>query len=277
MKRLKKSVFPGPFLLLLFIGFVLEGDRAYAAQDATISEMTADVYEAPDEESAVLETRKEGERVRVSDKDKDGWHKVKLKRPRDGFTYGWIHKDSLKFGGGKKSKKESSARTNYHPEDKSFSVMAVYDVPVSAASVELGMNLGSDWRLSARAGVTEYKQTATGTGISYEVTGRDIFALGEYMVLYGAKYRLGIAAGLGVSMGTTLKDKTILGNPVSSSFQAMGGIGKGTIRYFLGESIALHGEVGFRYLTKSNVVVGGNIVNLTLNSVLGAIGLAIEF
>lgn len=276
MKVLRKYVFQ--FILavsLIYIPFV--GVRsAKAATNATIREMTAEVYEAPDEDSSVLETRKEGESVRVSDRDKDGWHKVKLKRSREGFKVGWIHKDSLEFSGSSKSKK-LGRRSVYNPEDKSYSLMAVYDVPVSAASLEAGISIDPEWRLSARVGVTEYSQTATGSAATYEATGRDLFAVAEYMVHHGAKYRLGIAAGLGVSMGTTLKDKTAVGAPVSPTFSAMGGMAKGTMRYFLGESFALHGEVGFRYLTKSNVEVGTNIVNLTLNSIIAGVGLAIEF
>jgi len=68
-----------------------------------------------------------------------------------------------------------------------------------------------------------------------------------------------------------------LGAPVSQSFMAMGAMGKGTLRYFFTSSVAFHGEVGARYFSKSNVQVGSNIVNLSLNAIVAAVGLAIEF
>lgn len=250
-------------------------DHAHAATSATIRDVTVDVHEGPDEGTPVLEVRKAKEKVKVSDKDKDGWHKIKLKRERDGFKFGWIRAESLKISNSDRS--DSGESSAYSPDHVQFSMMAAYDVPTSGAVIEAGVQASRDFRVSLRAGVKTYAQDAASTAITYGVQGREVLALGEYRFAESGAMSFGVAGGLGASLSTTMTEKTTTTLAKSASFTAIGGMAKVTGRYFFTKNIALHAEGGVRYFSKSNIEVGTNIVNLALTSVVGAAGVAFEF
>lgn len=250
-------------------------DHAHAATSASIRDVTADVHEGPDEGTPVLEVRKAKEKVKVSDKDKDGWHKIKLKREREGFKFGWIRAEALKFSGSGHSDSDSSSP--YSPDAVSYSIMAAYDAPTSGAVIEGGFQASRDFRISLRAGVKTFEQKAASTAIDYDVAGREVFAIGEYRFAESGAMSFGVAGGLGASMSTTMTEKGTTTLAKSASFTAMGAMAKLTGRYFFTKNVALHAEGGVRYLSKSNIEVGTNIVNLALTSLVGAAGIAFEF
>lgn len=72
--------------------FILFCSTSYCAQNALITSDGSAIREAPNSSSPIIETRKQGEKVRVSEKDKNGWHKVRLKSKKG---FGWISKDNL--------------------------------------------------------------------------------------------------------------------------------------------------------------------------------------
>lgn len=259
----------------ILAGFAMTINLAQAATSATIRDVTAEIHEGPDEGTPVLEIRKAKEKVKVSDRDKEGWHKIKLKREREGFKYGWIRAESLKFSGSSHS--ESGDSSPYNPDHVEYSIMAAYDVPTSGAVIEAGYQASRDFRVSVRGGVKQYLQEASSTAINYDVEGREIFALGEYRFAESGPMSFGVAGGLGVSLSTTMTEKATTTLAKSASFTAMGGMAKVTGRYFFTKNIALHAEAGIRYFSKSNIEVGANVVNLALTSVVGAAGIAFEF
>src|SRR5438105_789423 len=85
---MRKLLLPYALTVLFLLCLV---PPAFAAQDAMVTVEQASIHEKPTKDSAILETKKAGAKLRVSSYSKDGWYKTRAASGQ----YGWIWQASL--------------------------------------------------------------------------------------------------------------------------------------------------------------------------------------
>lgn len=99
-----------PTFLSIFL-FLLPITEARAAQDAIVIVDQAAVRERPEFDAAVIESIEQGESVKVSSKNKDGWYKTRAKTGQ----YGWIWQADLSYPEFMHESEAANSKTRQQP------------------------------------------------------------------------------------------------------------------------------------------------------------------
>ena len=223
------------FVVLLLLS-AAASTKAFPAQVGRVLSLEAPIFQKADVSSPILYKVYQGERVRISNKSKDGWYKVVLPQSQDQTSIGWVRTTDVEPDTIIRDLTTAGITiTDPIPrivEEKHFVFLGFYGTSMYTPSSvedfikaetkstqlvktwggEVGYRISRPFTLSLRYEPYSFSGGATvlGQNHTYSVSGTMITGILDYAIYYTTPWRFGFSIGLGESVGTLIKASRVI-------------------------------------------------------------------